>query len=122
MARLLMAKAATLPDADRDFVTRVLEEMPALSATTAAAKRLVCVLRRQSDEALSDVLDVMAGTSLTGFVAELRKDVAAVQASLDLPWTTSPVERQINRLKMIKRTMYGRAGFHLLRTRVLHAA
>jgi transposase len=43
-----------------------------------------------------------------------------VQAALDLPWTTSPAEGQINRIKMIKRTMYGRAGFQLLRARVLH--
>jgi hypothetical protein len=35
---------------------------------------------------------------------------------------TSPVEGQISRIKMIKRTMYGRAGFKLLRARVLHAA
>lgn len=46
----------------------------------------------------------------------------ALQAALELPWTTSPVEGQINRLKMIKRTMYGRAGFNLLRQRVLEAA
>jgi len=50
-----------------------------------------------------------------------RKDIGAVQAALGLPWTTSPVEGQISRLKMIKRTMYGRAGFSLLRARVLHA-
>jgi hypothetical protein len=47
----------------------------------------------------------------------LRKDIAAVRAALNLLWTTSPVEGQINRLKMIKRTMYGRAGFELLRAR-----
>ena len=47
---------------------------------------------------------------------------AAVQAALDLPWTTSPAEGQINRIKTIKRTMYGRAGFQLLRARVLYAA
>ena len=45
-----------------------------------------------------------------------------MQAALDLPWTTSPVEGQINRIKTIKRSMYGRTGFHLLRARVLHAA
>lgn len=58
---------------------------------------------------------------LRPFITELRKDIGAVQAALDLPWTTSPVEGQISRLKMIKRTMYGRAGFSLLRARVLHA-
>jgi hypothetical protein len=40
-----------------------------------------------------------------------------VQAALDLPWTTGPTEGQINRLKMLKRTMYGRASFQLLRQR-----
>ncbi|MFC7557302.1 ISL3 family transposase [Pseudoroseomonas wenyumeiae] len=59
---------------------------------------------------------------LASFVAELRKDTAAVQAALELPWSTSPVEGQINWLKMIKRTMYGRAGFALLRARVLQTA
>ncbi|WP_408887768.1 hypothetical protein [Teichococcus wenyumeiae] len=52
----------------------------------------------------------------------MRKDIATVQAALELPWSTSPVEGQINRLKMIKRTMYGRAGFALLHARVLQAA
>ena len=41
---------------------------------------------------------------------------------LDLPWTTSPAEGQINRIKTTKRSMYGRAGFQLLRARVLNAA
>ena len=36
-----------------------------------------------------------------------------------MTWTTSPAERQINRLKMLKRTMYGRANFDILRARVL---
>jgi len=45
-----------------------------------------------------------------------------VQAALELPWTTSPVEGQVNRLKTIKRSMYGRAGVKLLRQRVLQAA
>jgi transposase len=45
-----------------------------------------------------------------------------VRAALALPWSTSPVEGQINRLKTIKRQMYGRAGFDLLRRRILAAA
>src|SRR3954471_11695572 len=75
-----------------------------------------------SSEALDDVLTAMSATPLAGFTAELRKDIDAVQAALDLPWTTSPVDGQIGRIKMLKRTMYGRAGFDLLRARVLHAA
>ena len=63
-----------------------------------------------------------AGTPLAGFAAGLGKDLAAVRAALETRWSTGPVEGQISRLKTIKRTMYGRAGFGLLRSRVLHAA
>ena len=52
----------------------------------------------------------------------VRQELPAVRAALGLPWGTSPVEGQINRLKTIKRQMYGRAGFELLRQRVLAAA
>jgi transposase len=117
-----MAEAGALSEADRTFVTRLLEEVPALAATIAAAKRLQAVLRRRSDEELDAVLVAAEATRLTGFVAELRKDIGAVEAALTLPCTTSPTEGQIGRIKMIKRTMYGRAGFELLRARVLHAA
>ncbi len=57
-----------------------------------------------------------------GGIVGIRSDIGAIQAALDLPWSTSPVEGQVNRLKMLKRTMYGRAGFQLLRARVLNAA
>ena len=83
---------------------------------------LIVLFRRKSQESLDAVLADAAGTPFAEFAANIRRDLAAVQATLDLPWTTSPAEGQINRLKMLKRTMYGRAGFPLLRARVLHAA
>lgn len=55
------------------------------------------------------------------FVAGVQRDKAAVQAALELPWSNGQVEGQINRLKLIKRSMYGRANFDLLRQRVLAA-
>ena len=63
-----------------------------------------------------------AGTMLAKFATGLRRDFDAIHAALELPWTTSPVEGQISRIKMLKRTMYGRAGFDFLRGRVLQAA
>jgi transposase len=53
------------------------------------------------------------------FAYGLQKDISAVAAAVDTPWSTGQVEGQINRLKMVKRQMYGRAGFELLRARVL---
>jgi len=122
VARLLMIGADTLGEADRAFVARLLDEVPPLAAAVAAAQRLSLLLRRQSRETLDDVLAAASATPLASFTAALRKDIDAVQAALDLPWTTSPVEGQIGRIKMLKRTMYGRAGFELLRARVLYAA
>ena len=53
------------------------------------------------------------------FAYGLQKDISAVTAAVESSWSTGQVEGQINRLKMIKRQMYGRAGFQLLRARVL---
>jgi transposase len=53
------------------------------------------------------------------FAYGLKKDLSAVSAAVDTSWSTGQVEGQTNRLKMIKRQMYGRAGFDLLRARVL---
>jgi len=58
---------------------------------------------------------------LSRFIAGLDRDTKAVEAALTHPWSNGPVEGQVNRLKVIKRQMYGRANFDLLRARVLAA-
>jgi transposase len=121
-ARLLTSEPASLLEADQAFVRRLLADSPELAATAAIAARLSLVLRRKSKEPLETVLAAADSSPLASFAAGLRRDIEAVQAALELPWTTSPVEGQVNRLKTIKRSMYGRAGFPLLRQRVLHAA
>jgi transposase len=57
-----------------------------------------------------------------GFAKRLRLDEDAVRAAVTSPWSTGQVEEQINRLKMIKRQMYGRANRDLLGQRFLLAA
>jgi len=122
VARLLMADTDALPEAERGFLAQLLAEAPGLADAIAVAKRLNLLLRRKSEEGLGKVLKDAAATQLAEFAANLQRDLAAVQAALDTPWTTSPAEGQINRIKTIKRSMYGRASFQLLRARVLHAA
>jgi transposase len=56
------------------------------------------------------------------FVTKLRQDLEAVAAGLVLPYSQGQTEGQVNRLKTLKRAMYGRASFELLRRRVLYAA
>ena len=58
---------------------------------------------------------------LQSFASGVEKDKDAVQAGLTWPINNGMVEGHVTKLKLIKRTMYGRAGFALLRQRVLHA-
>jgi transposase len=53
------------------------------------------------------------------FGRTLRRDLRAVELAITAPWSNGPLEGHINRLKTIKRQMYGRAGFTLLKARVL---
>ncbi len=59
---------------------------------------------------------------LATFTRGLQRDKGAVQAALTEPWSTGPVEGHINRLKLIKRQMFGRAKLDLLHRRVVDAA
>ena len=56
------------------------------------------------------------------FAEGLKKDLAAVTAALTLKWSNASSEGHINRLKMVKRQMFGRANFDLLRKRFLYKA
>ena len=122
LARLLTTSRSHLNAEERMFVRHLLADEPALDAAVSWARRLGRLLRRRTVESLDDVLTAATGTLLARFAASLRRDVDAISAALVLPWTTSPVEGQVSRIKMLKRTMYGCAGFELLRARVLQAA
>ena len=105
VARMLMADAETLSEAGRTFTSTLLAQVAGLAESIAVAKRPDLLLRHKSRERLAGVLDDAAATLLADFAASIRRDLPAVQAALDLPWTTSPAERQINRIKTLKRTM-----------------
>ena len=59
---------------------------------------------------------------LQSFAQGIRRDYVAVCTAFSSPWSNGQVEGQVNRLKLQKRQMYGRAKFDLLRRHVLHAA
>ena len=60
--------------------------------------------------------------ALRRFAKGLRKDLAAVRAGLTEPWSNGPTEGFVHKLKLVKRQAYGRAGFAVLRQRVVRAA
>ena len=98
-----------------------LNPIPQLCDALKLANELVEMTRGQSKVRLVDWLsraEVSGSGSVRSFAEALRTDAAAVQAALSTSWNNGPVEGQVNRLKTIKRSMYGRAGLALLRARV----
>ncbi len=122
-ARLLTADAATLDPDERLFLAQLLASAPSLAEVRRQVQTFGALLRTGTSAALAPWLtDVEAhGTAeLQSFARGIRRDQDAVDAALRLPWSNGPVEGAVNRIKVIKRQMFGRASFGLLRTRVLH--
>jgi transposase len=80
---------------------------------------MLCSLRGQDLEAWMSAVDASDLPALRSFVLGLRRDQDGVTAGLTLPWSSGVVEGNVNRLKMFKRQMFGRAKPDLLRKRVL---
>ena len=96
-----------------------------LQALRGLAGEFAELVRKRSQSSLAEWLakaEASGCAELKSFAAGLRLDEAAVRAALTTAWNNGPVEGQVNRLKTIKRQMYGRAGLALLRARVRHAA
>ena len=106
-----------------------LERLGALDETSAEAYRLTQefagMVRRLEGEKLDRWLEEAEASEaavMRRFAKGLRKDLSAVRAGLTESWSNGPVEGFVHKLKLIKRQMYGRAGFALLRRRVLGAS
>jgi transposase len=96
-----------------------------LTAALDLADGFADLIRKRSSTTLNEWLARGEATSdpdLRRFAEGIRRDEACVQAAVTGRWSNGPVEGHVNRLKTIKRQMYGRAGFALLRARVLNAA
>jgi transposase len=118
--------ANELAASERTFVSHLVTIAPELGRAGELATRFAALIRNAPDKANGPALEAWLanakGTLLDAFVRGVERDHDAVLAGLIEPWSTGPVEGQINRLKLLKRTMYGRAKYDLLRRRVLAAA
>jgi transposase len=111
-----------------DLEKRTLEMFCLASSPLALAYRLVqqflTLVRKREGHGLDEWLRqvVQSGIpELQSFASGIEKDKEAVQAGLSLWINNGMVEGHVTKLKLIKRQGYGRAGFRLLRQRVLHA-
>jgi transposase len=127
VAWLLVKSQDDLDHQEQAMAQALGEHCPALKSASDLSRQFAAIVRQRKAESLAGWLaragepDVPA--ELRTFAAGLKDDLSAVTAALTLPWSNGQVEGQVNRLKLIKRQMFGRAKFDLLRQRVLnHAA
>jgi transposase len=93
-----------------------------LKSLARVAKSFFEMIRKRDASRWPAWLQMALHSPLASFARRLQRDQKAVAEALRLPWSNGMVEGQIHRLKLIKRQMYGRAGFDLLRLRVLQRA
>jgi transposase len=125
LAWLLLRENADLSDEEREVVASLERGCPTVTQARGLALRFAKGLRDRQPKTLVPWL-LEAQTSgipaLKEFAVGLERELAAIKAAFSLPWSNGPVEGVVNRIKLIKRQMFGRAGFDLLRRRALLAA
>jgi transposase len=121
-AWLLSEDPQSLEEQTERFLHHLHEHAPELSIAADLARRFAALIRGNDDAGLEQWIADAKDSELASLAAGIDRDIKAVRAAITQPWSTSPVEGQINRLKTIKRQMYGRAAYPLLRSRLLAAA
>jgi transposase len=105
------------------FIQALCARCPAIQHAQRLGNAFIALVREHRAQDLDAWVSAVLNSSLVeliGFVSGLLTDKAAVIATLSLSWSNGQTEGQINRLKLIKRQMYGRAKLDLLKVRVLH--
>ncbi|BCJ65737.1 ISL3 family transposase [Polymorphospora rubra] len=120
----IVRKPDSLAAGDQNHLTQILTRCPELNAVATCVTSFAAIMDEHRGHDLPEWLTQADATELAplrSFTRGLRHDLAAVTAGLTLPWNSGPVEGHVNRIKMLKRQMCGRASFDLLRHRILHA-
>jgi transposase len=128
ITRLLMLEAkdtdAPYPDQSQ-YLAELRERCPELTEAQQLAGSFAEIVREGEEEKLGNWFEEVQKSDLPEirtFARGVRQDEAAVRAAITLPWSNGQVEGRVSKLKLIKKQMYGRAKFDLLRRRVLQAA
>jgi transposase len=125
VAWLVLRRAQKRSAEDQALLADLRRHAPELDEAVARAEAFVDLVRNRAPDRLDPWLERAGESSvqrLRGFARRLLADYDAVRAAVSLDWSSGQTEGQINRLKTIKRQMYGRAGLDLLGRRFLLAA
>jgi transposase len=124
VTRWILTHPDALPETDRLKLKSVLAHCPELDALAGHVRAFAQMLTQLQGHRLHEWIAAVRTDDLPSmhtFINGLERDLGAVTAGLTLPWNSGVDEGHVNRIKMLKRQMFGRAGFRLLRKRVLLA-
>jgi len=120
---LFFRKQEDLKEEERETLRQLRQMSPHLETTYQLVEMFLHMVRERTGEQLDAWLAAAKASHLEAFesfVTGVQQDRDAVLAGLTLPWSNGPLEGNVNRLKLIKRSMYGRAEVDLLKLRVLY--
>ncbi|KMO96053.1 ISL3 family transposase [Streptomyces roseus] len=118
----IMRPEESLSTSDMARLDAVRSACPEIALACDLAREFTDMLRQRRGHLLRDWIQKaeLGGPDTIGiFAASIRQDLHAVTAGLTLPYSSGIIEGHVNRIKTIKRQMYGRASFALLRARIL---
>jgi transposase len=109
-------------ESSKSYLDELYRRSPEIATCAAVAREFFRLIQQRDLPAWAKWREEARQSSLASFAKHLCRDEAAVLAALQYGWSNGPVEGNVHRLKLIKRSMYGRANFDLLRLRVVTAA
>jgi transposase len=112
-------------DAQQQHLRAQLRQLPQIQQAFTLAHQFLALVRQRMPSVLAPWIETCRSSGiaeLKAFAEGLLHDLPIIQAALELPYSNGVTEGHVNRLKMIKRMMYGRASFAVLRRRVLASA
>ncbi len=120
-----VSRSEQLSEKQSKYLAEVCQQAEEIRKARDLTGEFCSMLRTLKGERLDEWMAKVEGSGvveLQRFALSLKKDLDAVRAGLTLGFSQGQTEGQVNKLKLLKRQSYGRAGFVLLRKRVLEAA
>ena len=119
---LVLRRPETLDAEEQAQLGRLTTSHPDVTMGIALAQEFAAIVRERAPERLDAWLTRTEQSGLAPLVSlanGIRRDYAAVKAGVTLEWSNGPTEGHVNRLKQVKRQMYGRANLDLLKLRLM---
>ena len=121
-SKLFYADRQKLSEKEKELVDNLCEQSEEIKNAAELIRDFRNMVETKDGALLNDWIEratIANIKEIKGFARGLLADIVAVQNGINLPWSNGPVEGQVNKLKLIKRQMYGRASFELLRKRMI---